>query len=68
MARQHQTPLFIKYYSVPKARRATGRTGLRAGSTDLLGTVFRLLPVDAVLHRDRQDEACTGQGGLPWIS
>ena len=35
---------------------------------DLLGSLFRILPVDAVLHDDRQDEACTGQGGLAWIS
>ena len=44
-----------------------GRRCVRHVGAHILGIVFRILPVDAVLHDDRQDEAGTGQGGLPWI-
>ena len=49
------------------ARTAACRRHLRPAGTNILGALFRLLPVDALLHDYRQDEARTGQGGLPWL-
>ena len=46
------------------ARRATGGRRLRDDGADFFGSVFRVLPVDALLHGDRQDQAGAGQGGL----
>ncbi len=38
---------------------------LRSAGANFLSVLFRVLPAHAVLHGDGQDEAGTGQGGLP---
>jgi ubiquinol-cytochrome c reductase cytochrome b subunit len=45
-----------------------GRRYLRQRGKNFYRSLFRVLPVDALLHDGRQDEARAGQGGLPWVT
>ena len=50
------------------ARRTARGRPVRIPGAGRHGCVLRILPADAVLLGDRQDEAGTRQGGLQWVS
>ena len=60
-------PVCRQFPGTGVAGRATRGGCLRIDGENLLNRVFRVLPVDAVLHGNRQNETGTGQGGLPWL-